>query len=139
MMMTTVMKIAVTVVTVALAAKDVSLRKKKSRRRQSSPPPELPPLPPIALTTTLRPPIIASSSTSKRLTRQKNDVVDYIPEDEDKVDFSDQVDFTPKQPDPIFQTDFSRPNTFLTDKTTNTIEILPTVKKMKVAKPKLIR
>ena len=75
----------------------------------------------------MRPPTTAPPSTSKRLTRQKNDVIDYIPEDESKVGFNDQVDFTPK-PDLIFQIDFTRPKTSLNDKTTNTIEILPTVK-----------
>ena len=75
----------------------------------------------------MRPPTTAPPSTSKRLTRKKNDVIDYIPEDEGKVDFNDQVDFTPK-PNPIFQIDFTRPKTSLTDKTTNTVEILPTVK-----------
>ena len=42
------------------------------------------------------------------------------------------------KPDPIiFQTDFSRPKTFLTNKTTNTIEILPTVKENVAKEDKL--
>ena len=102
------------------------LRKRRSRR-QSLPPQELPPLPPIALTANLRSPATAPPLTSKRLTRQKNDIIDYIPEEEHSDDFSNHVDFTPR-PDPIFQTNFTRPKTSLTDKTTNTIEILPTVK-----------
>ena len=41
------------------------------------------------------------------------------------------------KPDPIiFQTDFSRPKTFLTNKT-NTIEILPTVKENVAKEDKL--
>ena len=79
------------------------------------------------MTTNLRSPTAAPPSTSKRLTRQKNDIIDYIPEEEHRDDFSNQADFTPR-PDPIFQTDFIRPKTSLTDKTANTVEILPTVK-----------
>ena len=78
------------------------------------------PLPPIALTTDLRPPNLPPAPREvKKKTFQFPEPMEAEPQDE--------ADFALPKPDPISQTDFTRPKTTLVDKRENVVEVLPKV------------
>ena len=81
------------------------------------------PLPPIALAADLRPPILPPAP---KLPKQN-----FFPPNEfppPPLIETDETDFLPKT-ETIFQTDFSRPKTNLTDKKKNIVEVIPQLKK----------